>query len=143
MMARSRFGMRSGSRSWRNSSDHGRERAMAHIAAANRLSSELGGTDKDVKTYFFELPPEALRNVLDEYQHQYGLTKRAYAETTIAKWKSGRVQMSGEVAERLYSLLPPRMPLAVKYRLTEGLWGMSVRRHGEHYGLASMLPSRM
>ncbi|TGQ88814.1 hypothetical protein EN851_25045 [Mesorhizobium sp. M8A.F.Ca.ET.208.01.1.1] len=30
--------------------------------------------------------------------------------------------MSGTVAERLFNLLPPRMPLTEKYKLTEGLW---------------------
>jgi hypothetical protein len=30
--------------------------------------------------------------------------------------------MSGTVAERLFALLPPEMPLATKYRLTENLW---------------------
>ena len=30
--------------------------------------------------------------------------------------------MSGLVASRLYSLLPPRMPLEAKYKLTEVLW---------------------
>ena len=30
--------------------------------------------------------------------------------------------MSGTVAERLFNLLPPRMPLAKKYQLVENLW---------------------
>jgi hypothetical protein len=30
--------------------------------------------------------------------------------------------MSGTVAERLFNLLPPRMPAATKHRLVEGLW---------------------
>jgi hypothetical protein len=30
--------------------------------------------------------------------------------------------MSGIVAERLFNLLPPRMPLSVKYQIVEGLW---------------------
>ena len=30
--------------------------------------------------------------------------------------------MSGTVAERLFKLLPPRMPLGEKYKLTESLW---------------------
>jgi hypothetical protein len=37
--------------------------------------------------------------------------------------------MSGLVAERLFQLLPPSMPLADKYRLTETLW--------KHYGPSS------
>jgi hypothetical protein len=36
--------------------------------------------------------------------------------------RTGRVQMGGMVAERLFNLLPPQMPLGVKYKLVEGLW---------------------
>lgn len=37
--------------------------------------------------------------------------------------------MSGLVAQRLFNLLPPRMPLHKKYELTKGLW--------DHFGPAS------
>ena len=47
--------------------------------------------------------------------------------TIIPKWRTGRVQMSGMVAERLFNLLPPRMPLGVKYKLVEGLCTMLAR----------------
>ena len=35
---------------------------------------------------------------------------------------NGKRQMSGTIAERLFNLLPPRMPLAKKYQLVENLW---------------------
>ena len=38
----------------------GLERALKHIREAETLSSELGGTDKDVKEYFFSLPLQFL-----------------------------------------------------------------------------------
>jgi hypothetical protein len=110
------------SRSYSRSGSYGRERALEHIAAAKRLSAELGGMDQAVKAYFFGLSPLELSVVLDDYQRAYGSQKREYAADTIEKWRSGRVQMSGMVAERLFNLLPPRMPLLVKYRLIEGLW---------------------
>jgi hypothetical protein len=47
---------------------------------------------------------------------------RDYAERTIAKWKSNRVHMAGQTAERLFRLLPLQMPLESKYRLIENLW---------------------
>jgi hypothetical protein len=102
--------------------DIGRERARQHIEDARRLSEELGGTDKDVKEYFFSLPPHMLRFVLDAYERQDGSQARVYAEKTFARWRTGTVQMSGTVAERLFRLLPPRMPLQEKYRLIENLW---------------------
>jgi hypothetical protein len=109
------------SRSYR-SRDIGRDRALEHIAAAKRLTAELGGMDQGVKTYFFSLSSYELSAILDEYQKKYGRSAREYADETMPQWRSGRVHMSGLVAERLFNLLPPRMPLPVKYKLVEGLW---------------------
>jgi hypothetical protein len=78
--------------------------------------------DKGVKAYFFGLTPLELSAILDDYQRRHGRQAREYAEETIPNWRTGKVQMSGMVAERLFNLLPPRMPLNVKYRLVEGLW---------------------
>ena len=100
----------------------GLERAKAHIEAARQLSIELGGTDRDVKAYFFGLPASEVRAVLEEYGSKYGIQAKEYAQETIPRWRTGRVHMSGLVAGRLYSLLPPRMPLEAKYKLTEDLW---------------------
>lgn len=86
------------------------------------LSAELGGTDHDVKNYFFGLSPAELRPILEEYGRNYGASAREYAELTLPKWRAGSVAMSGMVASRLFSLLPPRMPLESKYKLTEDLW---------------------
>ncbi|TWI60487.1 hypothetical protein IQ16_07607 [Bradyrhizobium huanghuaihaiense] len=102
--------------------DIGHERARQHIEDAKRLTAELGGTDQDVKEYFFSLSPRSLTVILDAYEQQYGSGPRAYAQSTIAKWKTGAVHMSGTVAERLFRLLPPRMPLQEKYKLIENLW---------------------
>jgi hypothetical protein len=117
---RYRGGRRYSSRGY--SYNYGHERARQHIEDARRLSAELGGTDKDVKDYFFSLPPCELDGILNEYQRRHGRAAREYAEETMPKWRTGTVTMSGTVAERLFSLLPPRMPLPAKYRLTEGLW---------------------
>jgi hypothetical protein len=118
-MSRSRRGR---SKSYYRSGSYGRTRALAHIAAANRLTAELGGMDQGVKSYFLNLPSVELAAILDDYQRAYGSQAREYATDTIPKWRTGRVRMSGMVAERLFNLLPPRMPLGVKYKLVEGLW---------------------
>src|SRR5215469_5747346 len=110
-MSRSRY--RGRSTGYRRSRSYGRERALEHIAAAKRLTAELGGMDQGVKAYFFSLSPVELSSILNEYQGKYGRSAREYAEQTIPKWRSGRVQMSGMVAERLFNLLPSRMPLPV------------------------------
>jgi len=119
-MSRSRY--RGRSSSYYRSRSYGRERALEHIAAAKRLTAELGGMDQAVKAYFFGLPPIELTAILDDYQRAYGSNAYQYATKTIPKWRAGRRKMSGEVAERLFNLLPPRMPLGVKYKLVEGLW---------------------
>ncbi len=110
-------------RSYRGySSNIGLERALEHIREAEELSRELGGTDKDVKKYFFSLPSQELREVLNAYGRKYGSDKQSYAEQTFHKWKNGERKMSGLVAGRLFYLLPPRMPMKDKYSLVENLW---------------------
>ena len=106
----------------RYSRSAGHERALEHIREAKKLTQELGGSDQDVKKYFFSIPPRQLREIFDEYENKFGTKAREYAEETFPKWRDGRVQMSGMVASRLFRLLPPRMPLAEKYKLTENLW---------------------
>lgn len=113
---------RSYGRSGRYTHNPGLEAARRHIAEAEQLTAELGGTDQDVKRYFFSLSPAELKRTLDEYGRQHGEDKRAYAEQTFDDWRTGRRQMSGMVAQRLFSLLPPRMPLEKKYELVESLW---------------------
>ncbi len=105
-----------------NSRNYGYERAMQHIREAEELSMELGGTDEDVKQYFFSLSGQDLKSILDAYEAQNGYDAREYAEKTMWKWQSGRVKMSGLVAGRLFGLLPPRMPFQVKYNLVSTLW---------------------
>lgn len=100
----------------------GHERALEHIREAEALSRELGGTDQDVKNYFFSLSAVQLRAIFDKYESKYGSSAREYAEKTLPSWKSGKVHMSGMVAERLFNLLPPVMPIEAKFQLTESLW---------------------
>lgn len=100
----------------------GHERALQHIREAEELSEELGGIDEDVKKYFFSLSGKELKAVLYQYDNRYGRIPREYAEKTIPLWRSGRRKMSGLVADRLFKLLPPRMPLDTKYNLVKTLW---------------------
>lgn len=120
-MARRRYGNRNYRYSSR-SRDAGYEAAMQHIEEARQLTIELGGTDQDVKQYFFSLPANERMKVLDAYGREFGRDKQSYAEKTFNDWKSGRRKMSGLVATRLFRLLPPRMRLKKKYELVESLW---------------------
>ncbi len=100
----------------------GSEFARRHIEEAHEFSREIGGTDKDVKEYFFSLSSSQLNSLLDEYGRKYGSTAKSYARKTYSNWKSGYTHMSGMVAKRLFSLLPPRMPISKKYELAENVW---------------------
>lgn len=100
----------------------GLEAALEHIEEARQLSVTLGGTDKDVKDYFFHLSPDELSSVLNAYERAFGREKRKYAEETMPSWKRGTRKMSGLVAGRLFSLLPPLMPLDRKFLLVRSLW---------------------
>jgi len=100
----------------------GAERALQHIREGEEFSRELGGTDKDVKEYFFSLSPQQLNPILKEYGRLHGSSARSYAAATIPKWKSGQTKMSGQVASRLFRLLPQYMPVERKYALVKSLW---------------------
>src|SRR4051794_29707742 len=102
-----------------SASRFGSERAREHIAAARRLTQELGGADEVVKRWLFSLAQSDLGNILTVYGRVYGASAQEYATKVIPRWQSGKVQMSGMVAERIFKLLPPFMPLELKYELTE------------------------
>jgi len=96
--------------------------AIQHIEEAKALTRELGGTDQDVKKWFFGLNQSALNKILDEYETAYGIKPASYARETMSDWRSGKRKMSGLVAERLFKLLPPFMPIETKFGLVESLW---------------------
>lgn len=119
MAGRSRYGR---SRRSRGSRTAGIERARQHIREAEELTRQLGGTDQDVKEYFFGLSSTDRTQVLQLYGQKHGEVARRYAEETIPRWRAGRVKMAGQTAARLFDLLPPLMPVAQKYHLAENLW---------------------
>jgi len=102
--------------------NYGLEKALKHIEEARELSEKLGGTDKDIKKYFFSLSETSLATILVEYGKRYGWKAETYATKTFYRWKVGSRQMSGLVADRLFDLLPIYMPLNDKYKLIKGLW---------------------
>ena len=107
---------------YRKKRNAGLSAALRHIEQAEKLTRELGGSDTDVKEYFYSIPPDQRNKIMDAYESQFGTTARQYADKTFTKWKHGKVHMSGLVASRLFSILPRFMPLRDKYSLTESLW---------------------
>jgi hypothetical protein len=106
----------------KSSRDYGRERATAHINEASIFSNEVGSADDIVKGAFFSLSGKALDFLLTKYGELYGEAARDYARQTIPKWRSGSVQMSGMVAQRLFDLMPPLMPTSQKHQIVEAIW---------------------
>lgn len=100
----------------------GSEAARRHIQEAQAFSQEIGGSDADVKSYFFGLSGIEFESILIEYGKTYGPEAESYARDTMSKWRSGVTKMSGMVAKRLFDLLPPRMPERKKYELAESVW---------------------
>jgi hypothetical protein len=105
-----------------HSKNRGMDAAIQHIEEAKALSRELGGTDQDVKKWFFSLRQSDLNKILKQYESAYGSKPAEYARETMPDWRSGKRKMSGLVAERLYKLLPPFMPIETKFSLVESLW---------------------
>ena len=103
-------------------SNAGRAAAEQHIREAEELSKELGGTDKDVKKWLFSRSSGELNMILSKYRNKFGDVQADYATETFQDWKSGRRKMSGRVASRFYSILPPMMPMNSKFELVESLW---------------------
>jgi hypothetical protein len=107
---------------WQYKSETEREKALRHIEEAKAFTAEMGGTDVDVKKYFFSLPWSELDSLFRDYGRRYGSSPEEYAREAFDFWKSGRRQMSGLVAKRLFEFLPPKMPLAKKYELADNVW---------------------
>ena len=113
----------------------GYERARQHIQEAAELSRELGGIDKEIKQFFFQMPPDELKLFFDAYEKVHGLQRREYAAEAHIKWKSGQTKMSGMVASRIIDLLPPFMPVDLKLQLVEKFW-LNSQNYKEIYLLA-------
>ena len=111
------------------SNTKGKRAALRHIEEAREFTEEIGGSDLDVKKYFFSLSDIELAPILSEYGEDFGSKAEDYARETLPKWKSGNREMSGIVCKRLFGLLPPRMPLKKKYELAENIW--------KHFGPSS------
>lgn len=103
----------------------GASQAERHIREAAEFSELVGGADEEVKSFFFSLPPSKREEVLRAYGRKYGTHPEEYARETFEKWRSGSVRMSGLVARRLFSLLPPIMSPGQKYEIAKHIWEKS------------------
>ena len=86
------------------------------------VSDMYGGIDEDIRKMFFQLDAFKLKLLFNKYEKEYGDGKRKYAESAYEKWKSGKVQMGGEISERLIKIVPRFLDFDQKFTLINKLW---------------------
>jgi hypothetical protein len=93
-----------------------------HQTQRDEISEMYGGADRDVERFFFDLDEQTLKSIFREYKERHGSGKTRYARQAFEKWKSGEVQMSGEVAERLLEIVPKYLSFDQRYLLIDRLY---------------------
>lgn len=91
------------------------------VSKRQELASTFGGIDQDVERLFLNLNRDDLEELLAFYEDEFGKSAASYARNTYTKWKRGTVRMSGQVAERLLTLVPPLLPFEVRFELVKKL----------------------
>lgn len=102
------------------------------VSKRQELTSTFGGIDRDIERLFLRLPPEDLDDLLEVYGEEFGRSAANYARSTYPKWKSGSVRMSGQVAERLLTLVPPLLAMDVRIELVRRLRAANFRKLHRH-----------
>ena len=107
---------------------HHPSRAEQHILEAQSLHQKYGGAFDQVKGQFLSLDGPRMHSLLDAYGEQFGQSARAYAHSSLAKWRSGQVTMAGQTMTRLFDLLPRFMENEEKLALIRTLRAQPLRR---------------
>lgn len=102
--------------------EYGYERARRHIEEARQLRAELGDAERQTRDTFLNLDQQRLDRLLHAYRERYGQRPYEYCIVTIDKWRSGRRQMSGMVAERIFDLLPRFVTPDERQQIAGKLW---------------------
>jgi ribosomal protein L22 len=103
-----------------------------NVSERAQLSAIAGGIDKDIERIFLSLPSYKLESVFTRYGHEHGSSALSYARNTYPKWKSGSVQMSGKVAERLLNLVPIVLDSDSRFELVKKLREAHRRKIDKH-----------
>ena len=94
--------------------------AQRHTSERAHLSHLVRGIDKDIEELFLNLPSFKLESIFLRYGRLHP-GKEAYARRTYSDWKSGKVRMSGIIAERLLNLVPRTLDVATRFELIKKL----------------------
>lgn len=102
--------------------EYGYEAEQRNIEAARRLRAELGDAETQTRQTFLSLDSQRLRQLLHEYRRLYGPRPYEYCIFALPRWQSGRIKMSGMVAERIFNLLPRFVTPTERQQIAEKLW---------------------
>jgi hypothetical protein len=108
-------------RGYRRRSNSGSYWACQNVSERSQLSIVAGGIDKDIEKIFLNLPAHKLEAVLIRYGREHGNSALSYARNTYYSWNSGKVTMSGKVAERLLNLVPAVLDSDTRFDLVKKL----------------------
>lgn len=103
-----------------------------HVSKRRHLTDIFGGIVHDIERAFLALPSFELEAIFMEYGAQYGKSAESYARRTYPQWKNGTTKLSGQTAERLLELLPPRLSPKVRYDLVAKLRQRYLKRVREY-----------
>ena len=105
---------------------HGSEYSYEHnqrrIEEAERLRAELGDAEAQARDTFLNLDAQRRLHLLHAYRERHGQRQYEYCIATLDRWRSGRVKMSGLVAERIFDLLPRFVTPGERHQIAEKLW---------------------
>jgi hypothetical protein len=102
-----------------------------HISKRLNLTNLFGGIVHDVEYVFFNLPSYELEALFIDYGHKYDKSAESYARSTYPLWKSGKTILSGQTAERLLELIPPRLSKNQRFELIRKLRQHCLKRVNE------------
>jgi hypothetical protein len=97
-------------------------------AERRKFSESVGGIDSEVQQIFLALPEDKLAIVFQRYGEFHGTGALSYAKRTYPRWKSGMVQMSGPIAQRLLNLVPEVLDAEVRYEWVKKLRSMYMQK---------------
>lgn len=112
--------------------NRGRYWGSYQVSKRSTLTSLFGGIDRDIERAFLSISVHELEALFLDYGKQYGKNAESYARKTYPQWKNGAVKLSGQTAERILELLPPRLSKEQRFDFIRKLRNHYIKRTREH-----------
>lgn len=118
----------------------GKEYAQQHIQEYRNLSKKLGPILDDVLDIFYSLNEKDREDLFNEYGKIYSLKAKEYAIEAFPLWKNKVRHMSGQTAERMINLIPPRLSFSERHGLVEKLYKFHLKHETKYISVNSDSP---